>query len=124
MKELKQMVKDECANFRRGDCIFPPCTVCRGEKCHVALKVLYPCLPTHKRDSMDYFGSCVVPACEHRPEYANAAAEYVNIAGLRNVQNLVRNCECGRPMEKRHKRCEECARKAAMDARKLKSRAK
>lgn len=118
MITLAQMVRDECANWRRmrttkgeiAGCIFHrsgDCPVCRGERCNISKSVLLG----GKADDggPDYFGAAVAPMAPSFPRYADAAAHYAMICGKGIVD--IRKCECGEPLAKRRRLCEKCLRK-------------
>lgn len=116
MKTLNQFVRDECANFKRGNCVFDrPCSVLDGARCSVTTAVLM----TGPRDNgnADYFGACVAPLARTRPEYADAAVEYGRICGTGvRAAGQVRLCGCGQPLAKRQRYCGGCQRRRQREA--------
>ena len=107
MPTLNQFVRNECANFKNGSCIWPPCTVVQGKRCHVSKAILAPGQVTDA--SQDYFNACVAPMVKNFPQYTDAAVEYARICG-HGVKALkeVRLCECGAPRDRRMRLCAKC----------------
>ena len=110
MPTLNQFVRNECANFKNGSCIWPPCTVVQGKRCHVSKAILAPGQVTDA--SQDYFAGCVEPMAKSFPEYTDAAIEYARICGRGvKAESKVRQCECGQPLAKSKQFCGTCAQK-------------
>jgi len=82
--------------------------VAEGARCCVSRAVLTGGDP--RTPDKDYFGACVLPLAATKPEYQHAANEYAANCGLRAAQE--RFCECGKPMPKGKRKCENCRTRA------------
>jgi hypothetical protein len=109
---LLEFVKRECANWKRGTCLFGACSVAAGKRCCVSRAVLLGGDP--RTPGLDYFSACVAPLAEKYPQYADAADEYAGICGAKVVAR--RWCGCGEPLARGKQCCEKCRRKRATDA--------
>ena len=107
MPTLNQFVRNECANFKNGACIWGTCEVLSGKRCRVSKAVLLGGDPKTPDD--DYFNTCVAPMVKNFPQYTDAAVEYARICG-HGVKALkeVRLCECGAPRDRRMRLCAKC----------------
>jgi hypothetical protein len=103
LANLKRFVRDICANFYEGGCVFDkPCCVTQGKRCGYFEKAVL-----HKPD-YPYPHKCFVedPAHEEVVRY-----EYSLIGGAADSGRVsVRRCECGAPLMKRQRLCAKCCR--------------
>ena len=112
---ILQFVRDECANYKYGKCLFGACSVAAGERCCVSHTVLMGGDP-HAGDK-PYFEVCVLPLAKTMPKYADAARQYTDQANIRSTKVAELNfCGCGQPMEKRARFCEKCARNRRLES--------
>lgn len=112
MLMLSNFVRSECANYRNGGCAMNKngCPVLKNERCAVEAKSVIP------TDNVgDYFAVAVAPVYVHKPEFTDAAIEYGRILNrspdAKTIKVNERNCECGAPLGKRQRCCDECKKK-------------
>jgi hypothetical protein len=109
-RDCSTMVRLECANFKRGGCLFAgECPVMQGKRCSVSKAMLLGGSPDD--EGQDYFSACVAPLIQIHPEYAAAAVEYAHIYGLKRPS--IRHCACGSAISRSRQCCSRCRRKRA-----------
>ena len=115
---LSAFVRAECANYRSEKCIFNhggACPVMRGQKCNIFYRTMLIASSQRLPGEHDYFGSCVAPLAEKKPEHVAAANEYIKLCAqtvkTKPVIISERHCACGEPLTRKKRVCDKCRRK-------------
>ena len=111
-----QMAKAECANLVAGTCFGIPWQCLGGSRPMVG-RERDGCKLSDPKARCEYFEVVIAPLSEYWPDkYADAVRQY----GLRSAKHQTpsngRLCGCGKPMAKRRRMCDACARKNRLAA--------
>ena len=104
-KNIKVFVRNECANYSKGDeaCVYGgSCKVMDGHRCEYFEKaVLGP--PDYKHRLPGY-------------DYGKLFAQYAELTKAKVGKVQQRRCGCGEPLQRRRRFCETCANRRAKDS--------
>lgn len=110
MSTCNQLVRNECANFCRGNCIFTEraCPVIESKPC----KMPHTCSLGFAafEGAPSYFEVAVLPLSKSDASYAKCVREYSGIKGEKSVVEIL-ECACGKPRLSGHTYCPKCKKK-------------
>jgi hypothetical protein len=121
MSTCNQLVRNECANFSQGLCIFTEreCPVIAGKPCDMIYVCSRGFMPHEGADT--YLERAVLPLAKKIAKYAPCVNEYALIKHSNAKPEDIKTCECGKPRLPKHRFCDKCKKKhRALNQRKYK----
>lgn len=115
MPTLSSLIRNECANHKRANCIFQgvPCPVISGAACNMSF---YASLGGIARPGdKSYFEAAVLTLAKQMPQYSGCVQEYADICG-RPSDYKPSLCECGSVRAYRQRFCDSCKAKKAKES--------